>query len=292
MTKKPYVICAPQYSKSAGCRVLFKLAELLEEKGYTAYVFAPPSDEYKKCRYITPKEITDELRGNAIMVYPEVVFGNPLQFQNVVRYVLYFPGKNGGAKTYHNSEMIFTFFEEYYPSADVLFISTMDRSLFYQDDTPKTTDCYFVYKNGKWRDVPEFKDMVEINMSYPKERSDLAALLRKTKNFYSYDPYTLLLDEATACGCNVFTVTEDGFKPYTEGALFLERASHTDAQIESFIKKTQEMHYSGQPEAITMKDKMKYWQSWFKYFLHKFVLLNSNKDVTRKHYYIANRYLV
>ena len=289
MENKPYVIYAPIYSKSAGCRVLYRLAELLEQKGYEAYVFAPPSDDYKKCNYISHKEITEELRKNAIIIYPEIVEGNPLQFQNVVRYVLYYPGKNGGRTVFHKSELIYTFLNKYYPKADLLFISTLDYTLFYKDNTPKTVDCYFVYKNGKWRDVPEFANMIEINMKYPETRKELADLLRRTKNFYSYDANTLLLAEAAVCGCNVYIVTEDGFEKSVDAEVFKENAKLTEVQLDSFIVNTQKMHYTGKPEPINLSYEFERLKSGLKYYLYKYILFN--KSAAIKHYYLFNRYI-
>ena len=290
MTKRPYVIYAPYYSKSAGCRVLYKLGALLEEKGFQVYMYAPPSAEYKKCTYLSHREITDELRQNAIIVYPETVVGNPLQFQNVVRYVLYYPGLNGGTKTYHESEVIYTFFEEYDPGFPVLFISTMDETLFYKDETPKTVDSYFVYKNGKWKEIPEFSRMVEINMKYPATRPELADLLHRTKNFYSYDAKTLLLNEAAACGCNVYIVTEDGFEPYTGYEEFLKSVKGTDAQLTDFIEHTQKMNYQGTPEPIRLNQKADWLKSKVKYYFYKYLLANASD--AERHYYLSNRYMI
>lgn len=287
--QRPYIIYAPKYIKSNGARVLYKLADLLRLKGYEAYMYACPSDEFPKCNYISHKDINDELRKNAIIIYPEIIFGNPLQFQNVVRWVLYFPGVNGGAKKYHKSEIVYTFLEEYYPGADNLFTSTLDRSLFYKDDTLKTVDCYFVYKGGKWKDVPEFKQMIEINASYPKTRLELANLLRKTKTLYSYDKYSILLDEAVCCGCNVKIITKDGFEDYTgyENLLKLDRM--TESQLEHFINTTQKRNYTGEIEQLSIK--YRYWivMETIKYFLYKYVL--RNKKIAERYFYRCKKYM-
>ena len=163
--KKGYIIYAPKYSKSNGVRVLYKLAEILKSKGFSAYVFAPPSDEIE-CDFIS--EITSEMRENYIVVYPEIVVGNPLQFKNVVRWVLYFSGKLGGEEKYWDYENVFTFNEIYKSDCPVLSISTLDKKLFYADDTVKDIDAYFVYKGGKWKEVPELEGLIEINADFPK----------------------------------------------------------------------------------------------------------------------------
>lgn len=231
-----YVIYTPKYFVSNGIRVLFKLADELIERGYNVYLFSEPS-EGKDYKYIN--KLNRYLRDNAVVVYPEIVLKNPLNAKNVVRYVLYYPGVNGGDKYYDKNELVFTFNREYYEKADLLPISTMDTSLFYKDDTVKDINCYFVNKGGKWKEIPEFKDFAEINMLYPSSRKELADLLRRTKTLYSYDRHTLLAEEAYACGCNVKYVTESGFEDFVPDKVNYYTEDEYKNFIDNFINKTQ-----------------------------------------------------
>ena len=52
---KKYIIWAPKYYKSNGIKVLYKLHDLLLEKGYDVYMYAQPT-EYK-CKYISPHRV-------------------------------------------------------------------------------------------------------------------------------------------------------------------------------------------------------------------------------------------
>ena len=252
MPKKDYIIVAPKYCKSNGVRTLYRLAKGLEAKGYKVYVFAAPSDEIN-CNFIS--KVTKEMRKNAIVVYPEIVYGNPLGFQNVVRYILYYPGRLGGQKEYFKNELLISYTAEFYKDVDIMCFPCLDRNLFYKDDTVKDVDCYFVYKKGKWKEIKEFENMIEINPSYPKTREDLSKLLRRTKTLYSYDDCSLLLDEAYACGCSVKIVTEDGFKEYISKYNEVFKDTHQqDMQLENFIQKTQSMNYQGKLYHLSIKD--------------------------------------
>lgn len=238
--KKRYIICSPKYSGSNGIRVLHRLATELNDRGYDAYIFSEPVDglNYK---YVS--KVTNKMRKNDIVVYPEIFVGNPLGFQNVVRYILFYPGKIAGEKCYDNYEVLFSFSKEFYKDADLLTLPGLDKTLFYYDGTKKDVDCYFVYKGGKWRDVPEFDNMIEINGGYPATRKELADLLRRTKTLYSYDHNSLLLDEALECGCKVKLVTKTGFIDYISD--YYDAVKDYKKYIENFIEKTQAMDYKG-----------------------------------------------
>lgn len=240
--KKNYIICAPPYGKSAGVRALYVLAESLMKEGFSVFIF--PCALYKDGFYYIDK-ITDEMRTNDIVIYPEIIMGNPLRFKNVVRYVLYYPGRHGGASTYHHSEQIITWDENYYPHVPVLTFPLTDIKLFYNDNSPKLHNCYFVYK-GTFRDVPEIHNAIEITMDFPALREDLGKLLRSTDILYSYDDKTALLDEAVACGVNVKIITQDNIIDFKDN--YHEYVALTKEQLANFIEITQKMDYQGEIE--------------------------------------------
>ena len=270
--KKDYIIWSPAFSSSNGVRVLHILSEQLIKKGYNAYLYAgePHNTKYN---YIT--EITDDLRKNAIIIYPEVVKGNPLKFQNVVRFVLFYPGKLGGNKKYHKSETLFTYLKDFYPTAPVLTVPGIDQSLFYNDNSPKTQDCYFVYKGGKSRNAQETEGLVEINMKYPETRQELANLLRTTGTLYSYDNNTAMLDEASLCGANVKIITPEGIEDFQ--STYSNYTDNFEEQLDAFIKLTQKISYNGKIENKLYINPAKFIRNYVMFFLHKYIIKNEAK---------------
>lgn len=246
--KKDYVIWTPAYAKSNGIKVLHLLYKKLEEKRFNVWLYSqkPHLQGYK---YI--EKISKELKQNAIVVYPEIVIGNPLGFQNVARYVLYYPGELGGTRQFHHSEIIFTHNKKFYPQAFLLTLPWIDETIFYEDDSEKIQDCYFVYKGGKYREAEETKGLLEINMQYPKTSKELADLLRRTKTLYSYDACSSVLDEAVLCGATVKIITQDGIKDYDVN--YRELIKDSQANLENFITITQDMNYTGEIEKTTKK---------------------------------------
>lgn len=274
--KKDYVIWTFSLQASNGLRVLHFLADNLRNAGYNVYLYSsePYSDGYQ---YVD--KITNNLRNNAIVIYPEIVLGNPLRFKNVVRYVLYYPGLNGGNECYHNSEQIFAFLPQFYPSVPVLTVPYLDKTLFYNDGKDKDIDCYFVNKGGKFREVEEIKGATEITMNSPSTREELAMLLRRTKTLYSFDDCSAILDEALVCGAIVKIITEDGLKDYISQSL--ESIKSFPQQFENFISATQKANYSG-PLEPAENNHWRNIQTRIKYIISKYIVKNPDRAFSLK----------
>lgn len=242
--KKTYIICAPAYCGSAGVRVLYDLRQQLEEHGYNAYIFCCTKDKQPKdYDPVTIKKITPHNREHDIVVYPEIIQGNPLLFRNVVRFCLNKPGVLGGDSSFHPSEMVFSYDDYCIPNIPHVRLDMLDRKLFINTHQKREFNCYFVHKGGKWREVPELKGCIEINSSWPKTRAELARLLQQTHILYSYDENSCLLQEATLCGVQVKIITPHTIEDYKFKDEF--DPNTLNQQLDYFIKTTQAMQYSG-----------------------------------------------
>lgn len=247
---RKYVVVSPKYGVSNGVRTLYYLSKELRNRGYDAQML---SYGYENSDYEFVNEITTDIRNKAIVIYPEVIEGNPLKAKNIVRYVLFYPGENGGKKQYHNSELIFSYSKDFYDTDNILVVPYMDTNIFFDDSSPKNQDCYFVHKGGKWKNVPELEYATEINMEYPKTREELGQLLRRTRTLYSYDSCSAILDEALLCGCNVRIITEEGYIDYSKTDAYSELIKNFDVQIERFINLTQSWDWSEDIEKTDVK---------------------------------------
>ncbi len=231
--QKRYIIYAPVLSNSMGVRVLYHLHDVLKKHGYEALIFCPDK-QLSQYTYIDRLDIVT--RKHDIVIYPEVVKGNPLGFNNVVRYVLFFPGKLGGNASYNKQELVVSWSREYYARAPLLSFDLTNTQLFHDAGLPKTQDCVFIHKRGKWKEVKELDGLVEITMEYPSTQEELAQLLKTTGTLYSYDHNSALLDEALLCGAKVKLVCEDGFSNYISKITTHEEQAK---QLNTFIQLTQ-----------------------------------------------------
>ncbi len=264
--KRTYIIWAPEYDHSNGIRALYTLCNELQKKGYDAYMWVN-GKHLPQFKYVD--KITKKLRENAIVVYPEVVSGNPLNIRNVVRWVLYKPGVIGGDTSYASNEIIFSWLKEYY-NAPLLQVLHLNHELFYEDPSvKKDIDSYFVYKGGQCRSFPELNHAVKITYNWPEKREDLVNLLRRTKTLYSFDLHSALNDEALLCGAKVKLVTQDGFINHES----IEEISQKEfnEQLDNFIRITQNYYC---PPSKSFID--------FKRFIENFFSIKNSKDKKHK----------
>ena len=108
---KPYYIAAPPYdTKSAGVKCLHILCHALNMKGQRAYIV--PMGEMKASEnygYVTPQAPAGTVWDDGIVVYPEIIVGNPLGAKTVVRYLLYYAGAYGGTKDFDLFDNVWAF---------------------------------------------------------------------------------------------------------------------------------------------------------------------------------------
>lgn len=179
-----------------------------------------------------------------MVVYPEVIPGNPVGAERVVRYVLNHPGLLGGTKAYADSEMVWYYDEWLRDSARAatstdltgrrLFINVIEPEYFWNNPlTRRDKTCYYVGKAG--RITPELPGYTEITSKWPATRMDLGNLLRRTKALYSYDDCTALLEEAVLCGARAYVTGMDGIDTEYKGAANTVPFDSTEA-VERFAK--------------------------------------------------------
>ncbi|TCT03911.1 hypothetical protein [Aquabacter spiritensis] len=220
-TPKTFLIWAPDYThRSSGVRALYRLCHHLNVRGYPSAVLARP---------VVPMPdwncpIHEGDAADAIVVYPEIVSGNPCGAGRVVRWVLNTPGLLGGDTVYPETEMVFVYDPQRLPEASaaaglplgtdrVLWLGLVDPDHIYPDPTvPKTQDLSFTYKGAALAarfPLPDGRDLPRLEDLTP----DMAALgdqLRRTRTLYSYDHYSNVLREAAICGCDLRVVDADG----------------------------------------------------------------------------------
>ena len=187
-----YVIIAPTYNqRSAGIRVLQELQKWLIRFGKNAII--------PNININSPYQIEDD----DIVVYPEIIRGNPLKAKRVVRYILNVPGKLGGDKQYDKDDILVTYDGVLCQLENTIHLQIPCVEEFFEDrGCQRIVDCYWIGK-GKNTQHPIVKDAIEITYTWPEKRRALAELLNRTKTFYTYDDRTALILEAMLCGCEV-----------------------------------------------------------------------------------------
>ena len=215
MKKSSYIIMAPPYrDNSGGVRILHELRRHLEERGYPATISQGCNAPY-----------------NAIVIYPEVVSGNPMSGNTVVRYVLYYPGVLGGEKQYDTKEIIFTFLPAFYPEAPFLTVPIVE-DFFRDEGLPRSGKYVWTHKGKNIPRIPETDGLTDIS-DWNIDRKAMAGFLNKIEVLYSYDSCTVVHNEARRCGCKVIVIPDEitGYE---------ESVKDFDIQLDEFIRITQE----------------------------------------------------
>ena len=199
-----FVVTAPPYSdKSAGIVMLYLLRDELKGLGYDAEIM--PFDK--------PITIPDD----TIVIYPEVVDGNPLGAKNVVRYYLNREGMASGNKVNASSNDFILAFNNLYhdnPHAIVQYENFNPHCHFGNKLTfNRKLDCTYIGKGSMYSDQCKvIEGTIEITRTAPAEKEGLADLLRQTRFLFTYDICTSLNSEAMICGAIIVPLL---FHPYT-----------------------------------------------------------------------------
>lgn len=235
-----FIIVAPGYDDNAGgIVVLHQLCDRLNQLGYKAYLwpFFKPSLDFSnpfKSAYLffkyfrktikygfkknpklnTPTASYQDLE-DAFIVYPEVIIGNPLRAQNVVRWLLHKPGFNNGGKINFGTDDLFFYYDKAFD--DSRYNSHPDNQLYIisqRSDVYKITNhdvrygtCYLLRKGYK-REIVH--DTTDSRLVDGLSHEDTAKVFNQVKYCISYDSYTMYNVYAVMCGCIPVVIPEKG----------------------------------------------------------------------------------
>lgn len=216
--RHPYYIVTPPYSRfSAGIKALHLLCHGLNRLGHNAFVQIVPDLPVglpaTHPDLLTPRLTQDIVdfhyaeKRTPIVVYPEVIEGNPLGAPVVVRYILNFPGLLGGNDVFSDDEILFCYSRVLASAVgcpeQVLFVPASDTNVFHpgRPDQPRSGSCYYAYKYQLQHNGPLFaqtRDSLEITREQSPEQ--LAEIFRRSERLYCYENTAIAL-EAALCGC-------------------------------------------------------------------------------------------
>ena len=184
-----------------------------------------PHSEYLKRRQFPQKTVTAMEgikiqynpffnRKNTIVIYPEILYGNPLFATNVVRWLLYFNRYKNQPKAYNHNDMFVCFREifndkQLNPQKITLTVNYFDKELYHRYNYGKRSgNCYILRKGRNRPDIPKEFDgpVYDDNMS----QEDLVRMFNTHKYCYFYDTQTFYTAIACVCGCIPIVVMEPG----------------------------------------------------------------------------------
>ena len=158
-------------------------------------------------RLAQPQDVRD-----AMVVYPEVVSGNPLRARHVVRWLLHRPGFHTGEAAHGADDLMFLYQDAFHDPAagappERLTLTWWNAAYADRGSNERSGSAYLL-KKGKGRPIQH--DLTDSVLVDDLSHADRAAVFNRVRCFYTYDPYTLYSRYAAICGCIPVIVPEPG----------------------------------------------------------------------------------
>ncbi len=150
---------------------------------------------------------------DTIVVYPEIIFGNPLKAKYVVRWFLFHYRHKGKPHAYGKNDFFICYREifndpDLNPKGHTVCLGHFDSDLYCQINYKERSGCCYIVRKGKSRpDLPETWDG-EVIDDYSEEEK--VAVLNSVRYCYLYDTQSFYGQVAAACGAIPVVIPEPG----------------------------------------------------------------------------------
>jgi hypothetical protein len=203
-----FFIWTPEYNEfSGGIMSLHILAKMLADKDNDVTVSS--KDTMKNSRAKTNKN--ESLSEDTMVIYPEIITGNPYNSKHVTRWLLNTPGVIGGDGVYDENDLIYKY-SEYFKAPDESkvkgILTTFDAKMdiFYDMNLERSGECYFIHKSKRKKLDKHSIDSINIE---GLSNEDLSKVFNTTEIFICYDNMTFRSIQAALCGC-ISVIIPDG----------------------------------------------------------------------------------
>jgi len=183
---------------------------IMQKKHRTSFLLFRCPRQFSDTRIeIFPSRIPED----AIVLYPECVYGNPLKAKNVVRWLLYHYKYADDPNAYSPSDLFVTYRDIFNektlnPNLYKVYIASFDKHLYRQYNfSERSGNCYIIRKGKDRIDLPKSFEGPVIDDMKEEEK---VAVFNRCKFCYSYDTQTTLIQIASICGCISIVVPEPG----------------------------------------------------------------------------------
>lgn len=209
--EKKFLIYMNTFDPTSGGQVaMHKLCHDIRSLDRESYTTSVRSHSKLNAPFLGKEEI---LMDECVVIYPEIVHGNPLNAKHVVRWILNTPGVCGGVGDgfYNNisdNDLIYKyspFFDYNGPIDGYLRCSFIDYDIFKNKNYSRDIDeCFFIKKNGI---KTQYHSHSAINLAnFQHDWIASAELFNRCKKFYCYDNECFWVTLAALCGCVVVVI--------------------------------------------------------------------------------------
>ncbi|MFN3281475.1 MAG: hypothetical protein ACK40I_07385 [Tabrizicola sp.] len=154
--------------------------------------------------------------GRCIAVYPEIIDGNPLGAEHVVRWLLHRPGFHSKKARFGPGELTFhyqTAFAEGLPGTspdNLLQVRWLRTDIYRNEGRPGRSGRCRMVRKGSATFRPELARDDAAPLLDGMTHAEIAAVFNRCQYFYCHDPHTMYLYYAALCGCIPVVVPQPG----------------------------------------------------------------------------------
>lgn len=160
--------------------------------------------------------LNSEIPNDMIIIYPEVISGNPMNAKNVVRWLLHKPGFFGVGGNYSENDEFFFFNEvcrddkTYIPKDNLLYIFWLREDIYYDCSGGQRSGSCRMLRKGEVSGIVDIPDNDKSILLDGKSHEQIAKIFRKTEFFYCHDPMTFYCYLAAVSGCIPIIIPQPG----------------------------------------------------------------------------------
>lgn len=193
-----FTVYAPPYrADSGGVIALHKLAHNLAELGEESYIYASVvNPKFKGIQSQSEWEVA-----NSVVIYPEIIKGNPLNSKKVVRWLLNTPGALAGDGVFGDTDLIYKYvdiFKSPRKHRGILRAMDLNFDKYTDQHRKRSGQCYTVRKGTN----TGVHDNDAVYFDHTISEDDLIELFNTKETFICYDELSFLLHQAAMCGCD------------------------------------------------------------------------------------------
>jgi hypothetical protein len=217
-----YLIWSPEYNEAVGGIIaLHKLAESIAKLGIECYITTHQTISGSLAKPIAgiPNFRYDPL--TTMVIYPEIIVGNPLNAMHITRWLLNTPGICGGDGIYSSNDLVYTYSDYYYSPVGKridgkLWIYDFKTNVFYNENRERSGEC-FIVKKGKNKELNNHRPDSICIEPFPGDDA-LREIFNTCEYFICYDDACFHTIQAALCGCIPIVIPREdmGFDEYME----------------------------------------------------------------------------
>ena len=196
---------------SGGIIALHRLAHNIALLGEQSFIYTTSKNQEYQGLQIDEDACRELVAGNdAIIIYPEIVYGNPMNAKHVMRWLLNTPGKIAyrvGDGPDGPNDLVYKFADIFQAKDESKVCGTLSAfdtnlQIFYDRKEPRSGSCYIIKKGANKTLNRHDEDSINID-DYGNKGGNhyLAGIFNRCETFICYDDACFLATQAALCGC-------------------------------------------------------------------------------------------